>query len=667
MCGIVGFLSNSSKPLMVLENIVAGMSKEISYRGPDDAGTWVDENNGIALGHQRLSILDLSSAGHQPMVSSTGRYIISFNGEIYNHLEIRIELSKVDHQLVWKGMSDTETLLIAIEKWGIKTALRKTVGMFAIALWDTQNKHLYLARDRFGEKPLYYGWVNDNFVFSSELKSFKKFPGFTNQINREALDQYLRLMYVPAPYSIYENIYKLEPGCLLKINTPIPDCPSYDKLTLPVSMKNFQIEQWWSLTNVAQAGINNQISNETEALDLLEKQLVESVHLQSLSDVPLGAFLSGGVDSSLIAALMQKQSNKPIKTFTIGFEEKKFDESRHARAVAEHMGTRHTELFVTSIEAQKIIPSLPTIYDEPFADSSQIPTYLVSKVAKQQVTVALSGDGADELFGGYNRYTKGPGIWGNLAKMPRSLRRALGFSIGTIPISGWDQIGHSLNYLKFGSQNFAQLGDKAYKIATRLKEMKSLNDIYLNPVTEWPQQLSLVKNIPIVSVEQHNRKFSNELNSFSEDEYRMMFLDSKTYLVDDILCKVDRASMSVSLETRAPFLDHRVAELSWRLPLQMKINNGQGKCILREILYKHVPRELIDRPKMGFGVPIAQWLRGPLREWAEELLNEQRLEKEGYLNPQPIIEIWRKHLSGKYDYAARLWAILMFQAWLELN
>jgi asparagine synthase (glutamine-hydrolysing) len=539
--------------------------------------------------------------------------------------------------------------------------------MFAIALWDTQNKHLYLARDRFGEKPLYYGWVNDSFVFSSELKSFKKFPGFTNQINREALDQYLRLMYVPAPYSIYENVYKLEPGCLLKINTPIPDCPSYDELTLPVSMKNFQIEQWWSLASVAQIGINNQISNETEAVDLLEKQLVESVHLQSLSDVPLGAFLSGGVDSSLITALMQKQSNKPIKTFTIGFEEKKFDESKHAHAVAEHLGTNHTELFVTSIEAQKVIPSLPTIYDEPFADSSQIPTYLVSKVAKQQVTVALSGDGADELFGGYNRYTQGPGIWEKLAKIPRPLRRGLGYSIGTIPISGWDQIGHSLNYLKFGSQNFAQLGDKAYKIATRLKEMKNLNDIYLNPVTEWPQQVSLVKNMPIVSIEQHNSKFSNDLSCFSEAEYRMMFLDSKTYLSDDILCKVDRASMSVSLETRAPFLDHRVAELSWRLPLQMKINNGQGKCILRDILYKYVPRELIERPKMGFGVPIGQWLRGPLREWAEELLNEQRLEKEGYLNPKPIIEIWRQHLSGKYDYSARLWAILMFQAWLELE
>ncbi len=658
MCGITGFLSLKHNSKNRLTYLIEQMSITIAHRGPDDSGVWADAENNVALGLQRLSILDLSS---------TGRYIISFNGEIYNHLEIRIELSKVDNQIVWKGMSDTETLLIAIEKWGIKTTLRKTVGMFAIALWDTQNKHLYLARDRFGEKPLYYGWVNDSFVFSSELKSFKKFPGFTNQINREALDQYLRLMYVPAPYSIYENVYKLEPGCLLKINTPIPDCPSYDELTLPVSMKNFQIEQWWSLASVAQIGINNQISNETEAVDLLEKQLVESVHLQSLSDVPLGAFLSGGVDSSLITALMQKQSNKPIKTFTIGFEEKKFDESKHAHAVAEHLGTNHTELFVTSIEAQKVIPSLPTIYDEPFADSSQIPTYLVSKVAKQQVTVALSGDGADELFGGYNRYTQGPGIWEKLAKIPRPLRRGLGYSIGTIPISGWDQIGHSLNYLKFGSQNFAQLGDKAYKIATRLKEMKNLNDIYLNPVTEWPQQVSLVKNMPIVSIEQHNSKFSNDLSCFSEAEYRMMFLDSKTYLSDDILCKVDRASMSVSLETRAPFLDHRVAELSWRLPLQMKINNGQGKCILRDILYKYVPRELIERPKMGFGVPIGQWLRGPLREWAEELLNEQRLEKEGYLNPKPIIEIWRQHLSGKYDYSARLWAILMFQAWLELE
>ena len=665
MCGIVGFISNSSYNSDKLIDIVSSMSKVISHRGPDDSGVWSDDSCNIALAHQRLSILDLSNAGHQPMLSPSERYIVSFNGEIYNHLELRIDLSKKYNNISWRSTSDTETLVTAFDKYGVRETLDKVVGMFAFALWDMHEKELYLARDRFGEKPLYYGWSHGNFIFASELKSLNKFPGFSNNINREALNQYLRLMYVPSPYSIYEDIYKLEAGCMIRIKaeTPpvkIPNAP----LKLPVMSQNFKIEQWWSLEDAVKSGISSQITDVDQANYEIEKQLKNSISLQSLSDVPLGAFLSGGIDSSLTTALMQEQSNKPINTFTIGFEEKKYDESVYASAVAKHLGTNHTEVIITSNEARDVIPLLPDIYDEPFADSSQIPTYLVSSIAKKQVTVALSGDGADELFGGYNRYTQGPSIWEKMAKIPRPLRQALGLSIGGIPIAGWDQAGRLLNSLKFGSRNFAQLGDKAYKVATRLKEMKTLNEIYLNPVSEWPQQINLVKGLPN-SKDQFNSRFCEEIELLTSPEYKMMFLDCKTYLSDDILCKVDRASMSVSLETRAPFLDHRLAELAWRLPLNMKINNGQGKYILRQLLYKYVPRELIERPKMGFGVPLGQWLRGPLCEWAEELLNEKRLEREGYLNPQPITEIWKQHLSGKYDYSARLWAILMFQAWLE--
>jgi asparagine synthase (glutamine-hydrolysing) len=667
MCGIVGLISKPDLSSNELKDIVKNMSRVINHRGPDDSGAWSDDSCNIALAHQRLSILDLSHAGHQPMLSPSKRYVISFNGEIYNHLELRIDLSKKYNNISWQGTSDTETLVTAIEKYGVRDTLNKIVGMFAFALWDTHKKELYLVRDRFGEKPLYYGWSHGSFIFASELKSLKKFPGFSNNINQEALDQYLRLMYVPSPYSIYDDIYKLEAGCMIRIKaeTLLTKLP-YVPLKLPIMLTNFKVEQWWSLEGAVKSGINNQITDIRQASDELEKQLKSSINLQSLSDVPLGAFLSGGVDSSLTTALMQEQSNKPINTFTIGFKEKKYDESVYASKVAKHLGTNHTEVIITSNEARNVIPLLSDIYDEPFADSSQIPTYLVSSIAKKQVTVALSGDGADELFGGYNRYTQGPGIWGKLFKIPRPLRQTLGLSISSIPIGGWDKVGKSLNYLKFGSQNFSQLGGKAYKVANRLKEMKTLDEIYLNPVSEWPQQTNLVKGLAN-SKDLLNSRFREEIELLTHPEYKMMFLDGKTYLSDDILCKVDRASMSVSLETRAPFLDHRLAELAWRLPLNMKINNGQGKYILRQLLYKYVPRELIERPKMGFGVPLGQWLRGPLREWAEGLLNEQRLEREGYLNPQPITEIWRLHLSGKYDYSARIWAVLIFQSWLENN
>jgi asparagine synthase (glutamine-hydrolysing) len=666
MCGIVGVMSKYSFNAEKMLDVVRGMSSAIKHRGPDDCGTWLSNSENIIFAHQRLSVIDLSDTGHQPMLSSSKRYAITFNGEIYNHRILRAELSK-KYNISWQGTSDTETLLATIEQYGIKRALKKIVGMFAFSLWDEHNRELFLVRDRFGEKPLYYGWVGDNFIFASELKALKKFPEFSNDINRDALNQFLRLNYVPSPYSIYTDIYKLEPGSLMCIRIEsFPEKFKEAPLDLPIKQKNFEISKWWSLDAVVESGVNNQILDIHQANHEIERQLKESVKLQSLSDVPLGSFLSGGIDSSLVSALMQEQSIKPINTFTIGFEDKKYDESVYASAVAKHLGTNHTEVFITSNEARGIIPLLPDMYDEPFADSSQIPTYLVSSIARKQVTVALSGDGADELFGGYNRYTQGPKIWGNLFKIPRSLRQVLGSSIRSIPIAGWDRAGRSLNYLKFGSQNFSQLGNKAHKIATRLKEMDTIDDIYLNPVSEWPRQVDIVKGLSN-SGNQLNDRFVEAMKLLSDPECKMMFLDGKTYLSDDILCKVDRASMSVSLETRAPFLDHRLAELAWRLPLNMKINNGKGKYILRQLLYKYVPKKLIERPKMGFGIPLGQWLRGPLREWAEELLNEKRLEKEGYLNPQPVAEVWKKHLSGKYDYSTRLWAILMFQAWLETS
>jgi asparagine synthase (glutamine-hydrolysing) len=665
MCGISGFfLSSPDKGFSEVHNISKTMSDKILHRGPNDSGVWVNENNQLSLAHRRLSILDLSSAGHQPMESFSKRYIISFNGEIYNHLEVRSKLEKIDPRITWTGSSDTETLLAAIELWGIEKALHELVGMFAIALWDKNDKKLYLVRDRLGEKPLYFGWIGSDFVFGSELKSLKAFKGFSNQVCRYALDQYLRLMYVPSPLSIYEGIYKLEPGCLLTIDSPNARISPTEILALPVSKEGIKIEQWWSLEDVIKSGVDNQITDVNQASCELESRLKDSISSQSLSDVPLGAFLSGGVDSSLTVALMQEKSIKPIDTFTIGFEEKKYDESVYASAVAKHLGTNHTEVIITSKEARDIIPLLPCIYDEPFADSSQIPTYLVSSIAKKQVTVALSGDGADELFGGYNRYTQGPGIWEKLFKTPEVFRKILSHSVSAIPISSWDYLGSSLNHLKIGSQNFSQLGDKAHKVANCLKEMKTLDDMYLNPISEWSQHASLVKGLSN-SIGQFNSKFSEQLEFLCDAEHKMMFLDSKTYLPDDILCKVDRASMSVSLEVRAPFLDYRLVDFAWRLPLSMKVQNGQGKYILRQLLYKYVPKDLIERPKMGFGVPLCDWLRGHLREWAEDLLNEQRLEREGYLNSKIVIETWRKHLSGKYDYSARLWAILMFQAWLE--
>lgn len=643
------------------EAVATRMALAIQHRGPDDSGVWADAQAGIALGHRRLSIVDLSAAGHQPMRSSSGRYMLAFNGEVYNHLNIRTELQATNTAPIWRGHSDTETLLAAFERWGVEATLERVVGMFAIALWDVQTRTLHLVRDRFGEKPLYYGWVGSAgsaaFVFGSELKALRAYPDFANPVSREALALYMRFAYVPAPHSIYQGIYKLEPGCVLSLSGTVPPTPN-TLLRPPATHGGLSLRRWWSLANVVQAGAKNQIADETKALLSLEQGLKDAVRMQSLADVPLGAFLSGGVDSSAIVALMQQQATRPIKTFTVGFEEAGFDESPHAHAVAQYLGTDHTELFVTAAEAQAVIAHLPVIYDEPFADSSQIPTYLVCHAARQHVTVALSGDAGDELFGGYNRYFWGPRIWNWLAWLPYPARQALGTAIGAMPAAGWNGLTHLLN--------MAQPNEKMHKLARVMRNVRGLDDMYRNLVSEWQDPAIVVKReAGRVSEPTSSLDDPLPIHGVEQQSLRMMYRDSTTYLPDDILCKVDRAAMAVSLETRVPFLDHRVAELAWQLPLDMKIRRGEGKWALRQVLYKHVPRQLIERPKAGFGIPVGQWLREPLRAWAESLLDEQRLQREGYFYPSPIRAKWAEHLSGRSDHTASLWTVLMFQTWLE--
>jgi asparagine synthase (glutamine-hydrolysing) len=698
MCGFSGFITTDKSLLSRAKTVASQMALAIQHRGPDDVGAWVDGSAGIALGFRRLSILDLSIAGHQPMRSASGRFVMTFNGEIYNHNDLRDLLNAA--QLgkpfqPWRGHSDSETLLACFEAWGLEETLQKTVGMFAIALWDTQTNTLYLARDRFGEKPLYYGWVTSAssaspaFVFGSELKALRAYPDFSNPVSREALTLFMRFTYVPAPYSIYQNIFKLEPGCMLSIKTDISknnkdsfshagDLPHWQSvptapLRPPAVQSGLSMHRWWALGSVVEAGAQNQISSQDEALETLEQRLKDAVRMQSLADVPLGAFLSGGVDSSCIVALMQAQATSPVKTFTVGFEEAGFDESPYARAVAEHLGTEHNELFVSAKQAQAVIADLPTMYDEPFADSSQIPTHLVCKAARQQVTVALSGDAGDELFGGYNRYFWGPRIWNRLAWLPYPARQALGAAVRAVPTAGWDSLSRPVNALLPDSKNITRAGVNAHKLAARLSGVRDTDDLYKSLVSEWHDPAQVVKGAGSggaragVALSEPVSMLADPWPAAGVEEHqlRMMYRDSMTYLPDDILCKVDRAAMATSLETRVPFLDHRVAELAWRLPLNMKIRNGQSKWALRQVLYKYVPKNLIERPKAGFAIPIGQWLRGPLKDWAEALLDERRLEVEGYFYPKPIRDKWAQHLSGRYDHTASLWAVLIFQSWLE--
>jgi asparagine synthase (glutamine-hydrolysing) len=646
MCGIAGYFRGAEQiSREVASEILTSMSVTLVSRGPDDSGVWHDDPE-IGLAHRRLSILDLSPAGHQPMASISGRYVIVFNGEIYNHLELRAELRHTN----WRGHSDTETLLAAFEEWGTAKTLKKSIGMFAIALWDREAKQLTLARDRLGEKPLYYGWQGSGeravFLFGSELKALKAHPAFSAEIDRDAMCLLMRHSYIPAPHSIYRGIYKLKPGTSLVVS---------------LARREPAIQTYWSLADVALTGSRQGfVGSPQDIVDQLDVLLRSVVQQQMLADVPLGAFLSGGIDSSTIVALMQAQASRPVKTFTIGFTETGYNEAVHAKAVASHLGTDHTEMYVSPQEALDVIPALPRMYCEPFADSSQIPTFLVSRLARQNVTVSLSGDAGDELFAGYNRYVVAQNLWGKISRLPRGLRVLAASGIRGVSPGAWNTLFGAA--LPFAPKKWRLLnaGDKVHKGAGVLGA-RTIDDLYLGLVTQWePQDLVIGAREPVTSL----RGDPPQLDGL-DDVQRMMALDAMTYLPDDILCKVDRAAMAVSLETRVPFLDPRVVEFAWRIPPAMKLRAGVGKWILRQVLYRYVPKELIERPKMGFGVPLDSWLRGPLRDWAEALLDEGRLRAEGYFRPEPIRKKWAEHLSGKRNWQHHLWDVLMFQAWLN--
>ncbi len=626
------------------------MATSLAHRGPDDEGVWVDAHVGVALGHRRLSILDLSTEGHQPMVSASGRYVVVFNGEIYNFQELRSELERTPRAAVpaFRGHSDTEVMLAAFEQWGVEEAVARFNGMFAFIVWDREERLLHLVRDRLGEKPLFYAWMGNTFLFGSELKALRCHPDFRAEIDRDALALYMKFGYVPAADSIYRGTYKLPPGCLLTVAVPPSERPE------PAS--------YWSARDVAEDGVANPFPGSLEeVIARLEDLLRDSIRLRMVADVPLGVLLSGGIDSSTVTALMQAQSTRPIKTFSIGFKDPEFNEATHAAGVARHLGTDHTELYVTPGHALAVIPRLPTIYDEPFADSSQIPTFLVCSLARKHVKVGLSGDGGDEVFGGYNRHVWGPRIWKTMRWIPKGVRKKVAAALTVLSPQEWDTAFQKMEVLLPEIIKQTHPGDKLHKLA-EIGVAENPEAMYEKLVSHWNGAESLVLGTSGPSA--LYRGLGAELPDFTQ---RMMYLDTVTYLPDDILVKVDRASMSVSLETRVPFLDHRVVEFAWKLPSAMKIRNGQGKRLLRQILHQHVPKKLTERPKAGFAIPLADWLRGPLRDWAEALLDERRLEAEGFLAPKPIRDKWVEHLSSKRNWVSQLWNVLMFQAWLETN
>jgi asparagine synthase (glutamine-hydrolysing) len=621
------------------------MGAALAHRGPDDSGTFHDSATGIGLAFRRLSIIDLSPEGHQPMYSASGRYVIIFNGEVYNFEEIRTELGARQ----WRGHSDTEVMLAAIEQWGVESALRRFVGMFALALWDREERKLYLVRDRLGIKPLYYGRVGGNFVFGSELKAIRQYPDFNPDIDRDVLTLYLRHNYVPSPHCIYKGLYKLPSGHFLMLDS---------------AMGALLPKPFWSAREVAREGLRSPFSgSEAEAIDQLHRQLLSAVRLRMIADVPLGAFLSGGIDSSTVVALMQAQRGQPVKTFTIGFHEDGYNEAIHAKAVAKQLGTDHTELYLTPQDALNVVPLLPSMYDEPFSDSSQIPTYLVSKLARESVTVSLSGDGGDELFGGYDRYLFTKRIWNSVRRLPMPARKVIAELLKAIPPTHIDRCFQLLRPILPRQLLRPIPGDKVRKLADVLS-MGSPAALYYRALSHWESPTDIVLN---------SQEPGTVLASIAESSWPsnleevMMLTDQLNYLPDDILTKVDRASMAVSLEARVPMLDHRVVEFAWKLPLHFKIRSGTSKWILRQILYNYVPRELVERPKMGFGVPIDRWLRGPLRDWAEELLSARSLGQHGFLNVKSIRLKWQEHLSGVRNWQYLLWDILAFQDWFRHN
>ncbi len=626
MCGLAGVRDlRSATPGDELRRAVASMGGALVHRGPDDHGVFADPAAGVALAHRRLAIVDLSPTGHQPMTSPSGRFVVVFNGEIYNFRDLRAQL--VGRGTSFRGRSDTEVLVAGFEEWGVEETLRRCNGMFALAVWDRQTGVLTLARDRLGEKPLYYGRFGDVVLFGSELSALRRHPAFDGDVDRDALATYLRLGYVPAPRSIHRNVRKLPAGTTLRIGP---------------SGEVGEPRPYWSLAEAARRGADDPWRGDlADAADELEARLAAAVDQRLFADVPVGAFLSGGVDSSTVVALAQARGGAPVRTFTIGFEEDGFNEAAHARAVARHLGTAHTELVVTAADALALVPRLPQLWDEPFADASQIPTHLVSALARRSVTVALSGDGGDELFGGYSRYQWTRTAWATARRVPRVLRRA-GSPLG-------ERLGCVAGAAKVGR-------------AARLLDVDGPLDLYGRLVSHWPDDRVLVdgraddvfgaagatvRGLPLTR--------------------RLQVVDGLTYLPDDILVKVDRASMAVGLECRVPLLDHALVEWALRLPEALTVGDGRGKRVLREVLHRHVPRDLVDRPKQGFGVPIGAWLRGPLRPWAEDLLAPDRLRHEGYLDPAPVRALWRRHLDGTVDASFRLWDVLQFQAWLGVQ
>lgn len=645
MCGITGLWT---EPSATLEEVVGWMSDRLRHRGPDDGGVWADRAAGLGLGHRRLSILDLSPEGHQPMASRGGRYVTVFNGEVYNFRELRRELElNPSGPARFRGHSDTEVMLAAFEAWGVEAAVRRLVGMFAFAAWDRTDRRLYLARDHVGIKPLYYGWADhQTFVFGSELRSLLACPAFQPEIDRGALALFLRHSCVPAPYSIYRGIRKLPAGCLLATGSP--------------AERDARVTPFWSAREAAERGAADPFrGTDAEAVDELDRLLRGAVLSQMAADVPLGAFLSGGVDSSAVVALMQAQSTRPVKTFTIGFEDPAYDEAPHARQVARHLGTDHAELRVSPADALAVVPRLPAIYDEPFADSSQIPTYLVSELARRRVTVSLSGDGGDELFAGYNRHAWVGRVWRKAGWVPPLLRRSAARAVQGIPTQTWNKAYRHLEPWLPRRLRQRMPGYKMHKLADMLSE-RGPEAGYRNLVSHWKDPAAVV-----LGAAEPPTLLGDGWAECGVPDYaqKMMYLDLATYLPDDILTKVDRASMAVSLEARVPLLDHRVVEFAWRLPLSMKLRDGRGKWVLREVLSRYVPRDAIERPKAGFGIPLDSWLRGPLRGWAEELLDERHLRREGVFDPRPIREKWSEHLLGRGNWQYHLWDVLMFQAW----
>jgi len=642
VCGVAGWIDGAGTASGEgLKAVVVRMRDRMIPRGPDGAGVWIDPGAGVALGHRRLAIIDLTETGAQPMVSCSRRYVITFNGEIYNFPEIRRELE--GRGVRFRSTSDTEVMLESFEQWGIQGALERFVGMFAFALWDCQERALILARDRLGEKPLYYGWAGSALVFGSTLEALAAHPDWRGEIDRDALALYFQLQYVPCPWSIYRGIRKLPPATFLRLRLrdlrtgQLPDPTPY-----------------WSLRQVAESGCADPFrGTDSEAIDHLEILLKQSVAGQMLSDVPLGALLSGGVDSSAVVALMQTQSQRPVRTFTIGFDSSAYDESRFAARIARHLSTDHTEIRVTPADAMTVIPKMPELYDEPFADQSQIPTCVVAQLARRHVTVCLSGDGGDELFCGYNRHLQLRRLWSAVGPLPRPLRRGIAALLAAAP-SGFYQFA-----LK--DRRHGVLADQVQKLATILS-LGGPEDMYQRLAVLWDRPERIVRDATARPTLITDRRGWPDLPGVMD---RLMYVEAMTSLPDNMMVKLDRAAGGASLETRVPMLDHRIVEFSWRLPFRYKVRDGVGKWILRQVLYRRVPRAMVERPKSGFDAPIDEWLRGPLRDWAEDLLAPGRLARDGYLDPDPIVKRWQEHVSGRQKWQYHLWAVLMFQAWMD--